>query len=149
MFQNYRAHKSPARVTGKIVAHSAASKSLNVQSRLVKSSMTNRSKPWRFSSEWRKAPSNWRGFFVRGRVEGMKRWRLTIGLALVATMPLLYPLSIGPAFWLTQHRYLHRDTYDRMYGPMEDFADNSGPPLFWIKNCYLNLCNLIPGPSAD
>jgi hypothetical protein len=76
----------------------------------------------------------------------MKRWRLTLIVAALAMLPLLYPLSIGPAFWLANHGYLGHDTYDRYYGPMVEFCDGSGPPLFWIKNFYLNLCNLIPGP---
>ena len=61
----------------------------------------------------------------------------TIAVLLIIS---LYPLSMGPAYWLAMSGRLSRETYLGIYWPLMELADNCPGPvqdvLLWSYRCW-------------
>lgn len=72
------------------------------------------------------------------------RWPIVAVLLLgLLLLPVLYALSIGPAYWLMQHNRISIDAYASFYSPLAPLADFY-PPFDNFLEWYLPLFVATP-----
>ena len=77
------------------------------------------------------------------RIEAMKTVRersdttKVVFLVAVISLPMSYPLSVGPAWWLCQHRYISMRVFSAYTMPLR-FVLRRSQPLNGLMNRYLS-----------
>jgi hypothetical protein len=85
-----------------------------------------------------------RGFFVRGRMGGMKdsgKVALIMAFVAVLLIPVGYILSSGPALWLLEHDRISSEAWYSIYRPLVNDFGPLGAPIMWYWDLW------VPVPS--
>jgi hypothetical protein len=72
--------------------------------------------------------------------DGVRRWLVTVG-SVLAALPLLYVLSVGPAvWWFAKQGYPEEqvESLESFYGPLISIHNNC-PPLATALDLYVEL----------